>query len=304
MIKVTNVKIIKKVIKSIYEVACRRTSKKFSVAILNIIVRTLEEKFDFLKYVSLNIGIDSENIVYVASDINYVDPIRVGRAIETIIQVVYMDLKENAGLYFISEIKKNTGDEIITNLKDIGVDLELLQIQQRYLYRRKERNGKSKSDNKGISQQALDNVSLLGYSMKNVGSWSYDTKKKVCVIYSKDGEKLDQLNLDSIIKKYIADLTIDGTIETSSEFIDKGDEEKVELSEKELGLLKMLHNIDMDIETAVNLLNISNKDLYYMIHRLVNLEMLQYISSDEVELTEIGIAYMRADEKKKADAKE
>ena len=77
-----------------------------------------------------------------------------------------------------------------------------------------------------------------------------------------------------------------------------------EFCEKELGLLKMLHNRDMDIETAVNLLNISNKDLYYMIHRLVNLEMLQYISSDEVELTEIGIAYMRADEKKKADAKE
>lgn len=41
-----------------------------------------------------------------------------------------------------------------------------------------------------------------------------------------------------------------------------------------------------------------------MIHRLVNLEILQYISSDEVELTEIGIAYIRADEKKKADAKE
>ena len=77
-----------------------------------------------------------------------------------------------------------------------------------------------------------------------------------------------------------------------------------ELCEKELGLLKMLHSRDMDIETAVNLLNISNKDLYYMIHRLVNLEMLQYISSAEVELTEIGIAYIRSDEKKKADVKE
>jgi len=140
--------------------------------------------------------------------------------------------------------------------------------------------------------------------MKNVGSWIYDTKKKVCVIYSKDDKKLDQLNLDSIIKKYIADLTIDGIIETSSEFVDKDDEEKVEFSEKDLGIIKILHNRDMDIETAVNLFNISHKDLYYMIRKLVNLEILQYISSDEVELTKIGIAYIRADEKKKADAKE
>jgi hypothetical protein len=304
MPELKNSDIIKGVLKALFEVTGRRTTQKFAAAVIGAILRTLEKRYDFLGNVYIFSERDLQDIIYVASDINYVDPIRVGRAIETIIQVVYMDLKENAGLYFISEIKKNTGEEIITYLKDVGVDLELLQLQQRYLYRRKERNGKSKSDNKGISQQALDNVSLLGYSMKNVGSWNYDAKKKVCVIYGKNGKRLDQLNLDSIIKKYIADLTIDGTIETSSEFIDKDDEEKVELSEKELGLLRMLHNRDMDIETAVNLLNISNKDLYYMIHRLVNLEMLQYISSDEVELTEIGIAYIRADEKKKADVKE
>ena len=304
MSELKNSDIVKGVLKALFAVTGRRTTQKFAAAVIGAILRTLEKRYDFIGNVYILSERDSQDIIYVASDINYVDPIRVGRAIETIIQVVYMDLKENAGLYFISEIKKNIGEEIITYLKDVGVDLELLQLQQRYLYRRKERNGKSKSDNKGKSQQALDNVSLLGYSMKNVGSWSYDAKKKVCVIYGKNGKRLDQLNLDSIIKKYIADLTIDGTVETSSEFFDKDDEEKVELSEKELGLLIMLHNRDMDIETAVNLLNISNKDLYYMIHRLVNLEMLQYISSDEVELTEIGIAYMRADEKKKADAKE
>jgi hypothetical protein len=304
MSELKNSDIVKGVLKALFVVTGRRTTQKFAAAVIGAILRTLEKRYDFLGNVYILSERDSQDIIYVASDINYVDPIRIGKAIETIIQVVYMDLKENAGLYFISEIKKNTGEEIITYLMDVGVDLELLQIQQRYLYRRKEIKGKSKSDNKGKSQQDLDNVSLLGYSMKNVGSWNYDAKKKVCVIYGKNGKRLDQLNLDSIIKKYIADLTIDGTIETSSEFLDKDDEEKVELSEKELGLLKMLHNRDMDIETAVNLLNISNEDLYYMIHRLVNLEMLQYISSDEVELTEIGIAYIRADEKKKADAKE
>jgi hypothetical protein len=42
MIKVNNVEIFKNVIICIYEVALRRTSKKFATAVLNTIVRTLE----------------------------------------------------------------------------------------------------------------------------------------------------------------------------------------------------------------------------------------------------------------------
>jgi hypothetical protein len=221
MIKVTNVKILKKVIKSIYEVACRRTSKKFSVAILNIIVRTLEEKFDFLKYVRLNIGIDSENIVYVDSDINYVDPIRVGRAIETIIQVVYMDLKENAGLYFIKELIKSAGKDVITALKNVGVDLELLEIQQRFIFRQRNRI-KTVDGNKDSKEK-----SLLNYSWEEVSSWNYDFKSEVCVIYDKDGEQLDILNLKEVIKGYINDLTGEGTIEEYTDYKRKDKQKKV-----------------------------------------------------------------------------
>ena len=116
--------------------------------------------------------------------------------------------------------------------------------------------------------------------------------------------KLDELNLDSIIKNYIGNLTEDGVIETSSEFIDKDGEEEVKLSEKELELLKMLHKRDIDVDTAIALLHVSEKDLEYMTRKLLTLEMLQYISSDEVELTEMGIAYMKAKEKEKEEVKQ
>lgn len=66
----------------------------------------------------------------------------------------------------------------------------------------------------------------------------------------------------------------------------------------------MLHARDIDVETAINLLHVSNKDLEYMMRKLLTLEMLQYISSDGVELTEIGIVYMKAKEKKKEETKE
>jgi hypothetical protein len=150
-------------------------------------------------------------------DINYVDPIRVGRAIETIIQVVYMDLKENAGLFFIKELIKRAGKDVITALKNVGVDLELLEIQQRFIFRQRNRI-KTVVANKDNKEK-----SLLNYSWDKVSSWDYDFNKEVCIIYGKDGEQLDILNLKNVIKGYINDLTGEGTIEECIDYkiIDK-----------------------------------------------------------------------------------
>jgi len=299
MPELKNSDIIKGILKGLYVVASRRATPSFAVAVIGAIIRTLEQRYDFLKHVIINSEGGSDDIVDFDSDLNSVDAARVGKAVEAIVQVVYMDLKEKAGLYFIKEVKRNVGEEIILNLKDVGVDLELLQLQQHYLYRRGERPKKTGAAGKGKAgkQPALDNVSLLGYSWKNVSSWDFDSEKKVCIIYGKDGKKLDELNLDTIIKNYIGNLTEDGVTESLGDFIGKDGEDEIKLDDKELRLLKMLHDRDVDVETAITLLRVSHKDLEYMIQRLLTLEMLQYISSDEVELTEIGIAYMKAKEK-------
>ena len=299
MPELKNSDIIKGILKALYVVASRRTTQNFAVAVIGAITRTLGQRYDFLKHVIINSEGSSEDILVFDSDLNSVDAAMVGKAIEAIIQIVYMDLKEKAGLYFIKEIKRNLREEIISNLKDIGVDLELLQLQQNYLYRRRERPKKTGAAGKWKAgkQPSLDNSSLLGYSWKNVSSWNLDSEKKVCTIYSKDGKKLDELNLDTIIKNYIGILTEAGVTELPSDFIGEDGKDKIELDDKELRLLKMLYDRDVDLETAITLLRVSHKDLEYIIRRLLTLEMLQYISSDEVELTEIGIAYMKAKEK-------
>jgi len=302
MPELKNSDIIKGVLRALYVVAGRRTTQNFAVAVIGAITRTLEQRYAFLKHVNILSERGSDDIVVIDSDLNSVDAIRVGKAVEAIVQVVYMDLKEKAGLYFIRELKRNAGDAVISSLRDVGVDLELLQLQQHYLYRRGERAKKTGDKGKAGKQPALDNVSLLGYSWKNVSSWNFDSEKKVCVIYGKDGKKLDELNLDSIVRKYIGNLTEDGVIETPTDFTGDDGGKKIELSDKELGLLRMLHDRDVDVETAINILHVSHEDLEYMIRRLLKLEMLQYISSDEVELTEIGIAYMKAKEKMKVTA--
>ena len=303
MPELKNSDIIKGILKALYVVASRRTTQNFAVAVIGAITRTLGQRYDFLKHVIINSEGSSEDILVFDSDLNSVDAAMVGKAIEAIIQIVYMDLKEKAGLYFIKEVKRNLGEEIISNLKDVGVDLELLQLQQHYLYRRGERPKETGAAGKGKAgkQPALDNASLLGYSWENVSSWNFDSEKKVCTIYGKDGKKLDELNLDTIIKNYIGILIEAGVTELPSDFIGEDGEDKIGLDDKELRLLKMLYDRDVDLETAITLLRVSHKDLEYIIRRLLTLEMLQFISSNEVELTEIGIAYMKAKEKEKEE---
>jgi len=179
-----NSEIVKNVIRALYTTAGRRTTQSFAVAVIGAIVKTLEQRFDFLKYLSVNAEREPDQVVTVASNIDSIDPLLVARSIETVVQIIYMDLKDRAGLYFIKELQRNAGEDVISNLKDLGVDLELLQIQQQYLYRRQSRNQK-KGEPQLSNKDSIDNVSLLGYSLENVSHWNFDSDKKECIIYDK-----------------------------------------------------------------------------------------------------------------------
>jgi hypothetical protein len=294
MSDIENSDLLEGVLKALYTTAARRTTQNFAVAIIETIIRTIEERYEFLKYVQIYTDGGSEDFINVSSDLNSIHPAKIGKAIEAIVQVVYMDLEEKAGLYFIKEVKINAGEKIISKLREYGVDLELLMLQQYYLLRRQERKKTKTGHDVKVKagKQSLDNVSLLGYSMKNVESWSYDTKKKVCVIYDKAGKELDRLNLDTIIRSYIGTFKEENVIESPKDYGEKEKRERIEISEKEFELLKMLYAKDVDVETATSLLNVTEKQLNFMVRRLLTLEMLHYTSSDEVTLTDIGMNHL------------
>ena len=166
MTDMKNSEVLGAILKSLYNVASRRTTQSFASAVIGSIIKTLEQNYRFLKYVRLEERDHSgqgDNI-FIAPDIDQVNPEEVGKSIEAIIRIVYMDLIGKAGLFFIKELKKQAGEEIITKLKDFGVDLAVLQTEQNYLYRqeakrRQKTKGKHGSD-----------VSLLGYTWNNVSS--------------------------------------------------------------------------------------------------------------------------------------
>ncbi|MCJ7697563.1 MAG: hypothetical protein MUO73_04465 [Thermoplasmata archaeon] len=297
MTDVKNSDVIGSILRALYAVASRRTTQSFATTVIGAIIKTLEQNYEFLRYVhieSLEYG-NTDVIINISSEIDSVDPSKIGTAVEAIIRIVYMDLVGKTGLFFMKELKELAGEQIITELRNYGVDLALLQTEQRYIHRqhrkKKQQAHSSKSD--GDSGKLQDDVSLLGYSWKNVGSWKYDPLQKTCVLYTKEGKELDRLNLDTIIESYVTNLT--------EEYEDPSGQyqEDIALTEKEIALLNILYSQDMDAETATVVLHVSKIEFEHIVRKLLQSELLHYVSFNEIELTEEGITFLSEKENEK-----
>ena len=298
MTDIKNSEVIGGILRTLYSVASRRTSQTFAATVIGTIIKTLEQNYDFLKYINIENPeyTNSEIIINISNEIDTVDSTKIGTAIEAIIRIVYMDLVGKTGLFFIKELKEQAGEQIISELRNYGVDLALLQTEQRYIHRqhrKKKQQAQMRKSEEGIGHR--DDVSLLGYSWKNVGSWKYDPIQKTCVLYSKEGKELDRLNLDTIIESYVTNLTQEYE-DPSSAY-----EEEVTLTDKEIELLKMLQSRDMDAETALVVLHVSKIEFEQIIRKLLQSELLHYVSFNEIELTEEGITFLSEKENSKKD---
>lgn len=290
MSSLRNSEVLENVLRALFSVASRRTTQSFAAMVIGAIIKTLEQNYEFLRAVHIENPeyVNAEGIIKISSEIDTVDCTQVGKAIEAIIRIVYMDLVGKTGLFFMKELKDLAGEQIIAELKSYGVDLAILQTEQRYLHRQQRRKTQEVQTTKmkGESGNHRDDVNLLGYTWKNVRSWQYDPLQKTCVLYSKDGKELDRLNLETIIESYVTSITQEYE-DPSSAY-----QEELILSEKEIELLKILNQRDINAETAQVVLHLSKIEFERIIRRLLQNELLHYISFNEIELTEQGINFL------------
>jgi hypothetical protein len=288
--------LLESVLKALYNVASQRTSISMANETIGSSIKTMENKYDFLKFV--NTGgtksiSQSDFAVSVSPEINTVSPKRIGKAIEALIRVVYNDLGNEAGLYFIKEFKEHTGEQITRMINKLDVDLDQIQLEQHYTFRRQERKKQiQKMASTGrLGSKQPDN--LLGYTWDSVSSWRHEPGNKYFTLYDKQGKIIDRLNLDEIIRNYVEKLS--GYIDVDPYEIER----ETQLYEKEYKLLKMMLERDMDTETAQHMLNVSRNELNNMIKKLSEMEMLQFVSFDTIEITETGIGFINKKEKDK-----
>jgi len=212
-----NIVLLQGILASLSEVTAEKTSPAFSQMVVEAILQSLQRKFSFLSEVKFN---QNDSTIYIPSQVNDLEEPELAKAIEAIIRLVYMNLEKQAGLFFISELEKHAEPGIIPKIRDIGVDLELMQIEHHQLYRHNSRSSDQSSTNFLEGEEGCDPTS------------------------------------------------------------------------EELRLLQLLQQKDVDANEATDALKISSQELDDMIVKLLNNELLHYVSENEVKLTKKALSYL------------
>jgi hypothetical protein len=286
MVKVRNSILMTQVIEALYTVLGRRTLDSFAIQMLKTTTKKLEAKFPFLSSLEIHEEFFLEEGPKITIDpmFDTIESTRLGEAIDTLIRVIYLELTntigDDVGLFFITELKEYLGDESIDELRSCGVHLEVIQSEQHLRYQMK-----------GIRLvSALPPVEEEKeepeYTWDTVSTWKYENN--VCRLYDSKGKLLDTLQLDLIIEEYIERVS-----ETKKhQLIPTPKTTMLKVTEKEKELLEMLRRRDTDVESAETLLHITRQKLDVMIQKLLQLEMLQHISDNEVKITEKGLQFL------------
>ncbi len=292
MQKIKNSQLITKVIDALFLVIGRRTLDSFAVKILKTTLEKLETKFDFLGYLTIHDDFFSEDGIKATINESFdsIEPSLVGHAIDALIRIVYLELTEtigdDVGFYFITEVKEHLGDLIVDELHHYGINLEQIQEEQ---HTRLQIKGIKPSPSSFLNKTGQNE---LQYTWDTVSRWKYDDN--VCFLYDDDGRLLDTLQLDFIIEEYVERITES----RKQHLISIPKITILKVTEKESQLLEMMNQRDIDNDDAVTLLHLSQQKFDTMIQKLLKLEMLQYISENEVKLTEKGLQYLSENKKK------
>jgi hypothetical protein len=285
MSKTKNSVLTNQVFEALFTVVGRRTLDSFAIQILKTTLEKLETKFDFLALVTIHDDFFSEDGIQATFEQTFdtIEPSRLGEAIDALIGVIYLELTEtigdDVGLYFITELKQHLGDSSVDELRGYGVHFERIQSEQHLRFQTK----KPQLFPQSIPKEEQGEPH---YTWDTVSTWKYDNN--VCLLYDEQGRLLDTLQLDLIIEEYIERVTES----QKQNHLSSPETTMMKTTEKEQELLEMIRRRDTDVQSAVTLLHISRQKFDTMIQKLMQLELLQYLSDTEVKLTEKGLQYL------------
>lgn len=126
-----NKEILGRILRSTIGVISRRTSEAYANVIIGNALKELEEKHSFLRHVEIQGTQYTEmfDVVTIASDLNNVEPKEIGRAAKEFLEKITKSMGKNAGYYFIKEIKDDLPYDYEKTIKELGIDLDLLQLE-------------------------------------------------------------------------------------------------------------------------------------------------------------------------------
>jgi hypothetical protein len=123
--------LFKKTLEVLIDLVSNKASKSFAVASIDTIIEKLQDKHkDVLRYIKIdksryNDGIDAISIM---PEINLMESHKLGKTLRDIVRMTGSCLGDKTAL-FIEDFKKKLGDEYLTEIENIGVNLHFLELK-------------------------------------------------------------------------------------------------------------------------------------------------------------------------------
>jgi len=131
MPQLENSEVVKHVLQKLIDISSRKTTTGHAVSTMHDLIKNLERKYSFLKNIEIKDirFLEMSEPITVMSDINGVKLIEVGKALSDIIKTMNLRLGNEAGHFFIKELKNSIADEYSTTIEEMGLDLGLMQLE-------------------------------------------------------------------------------------------------------------------------------------------------------------------------------
>ncbi|MCJ2534270.1 MAG: hypothetical protein LN364_03435, partial [Candidatus Thermoplasmatota archaeon] len=136
MPNLTNFEIFERLLKTLVSKIGRRTHESYAVVAIHTILKVLEPKYNFLKYVTVKDALYSEGVdaIIISSDIDSVDSDEILQAANEIVKMTVKYLERNADFFFIREFQDALND---IGLEIVVENLDLNCMQLAYIVDRK-----------------------------------------------------------------------------------------------------------------------------------------------------------------------
>ena len=224
-----NVSLLQGTLSSLTEVTAEKTSQSFAQMVVETILQSLKRKFSFLSIIYF----DSNQKPLVPSKVNELDETELAKAIEAIIRLVYMNLEKQAGLFFITELERHAEPGVIPQIREIGVDLELMQIEHHQLYRDKPDKSNNLSEKFSVDQTRTNEINQRENS--ELISPSQNELKLLELLQKKDVDSTEALNSLRISQSELDTMIVDLL---NSELLHYVSDDEVKLTNKAITFLK------------------------------------------------------------------
>ena len=126
-----NSKIIKDVLSTIISISGRKTTQSHAIYLLESTLNTLKKQYSFLENINVQdtTYIEDGEQISIMTEVNKVKENEMGSAVKDIITHLNLSLGDEAGHFFLKELSHKLNDESIVSLKNMGVDLDIMYLE-------------------------------------------------------------------------------------------------------------------------------------------------------------------------------